>query len=545
MSHKDLNYETKIMEEDFAKLPELPEDFEDAVSAAMDKTRRLFYKRKGNYADYHCTCCGADYTLRTGSADIDDIYNSKIYHKIPSDMEYDNCIKCGAKALLKPKRNWKYDYTWNYFYVWQAIDGGMSVRYFEARKVDSIDKKEDIRLTECMRIFFYMGKVRSYATYWTGYYCDNPHTEWSHSTKMTGYSGIMIGNPAEIYKQTSLKYCPLSDLIKWFDKLYFTWDKNAAYIKIFSTYCRCPLIEMEVKFGMDAMVRHHLSKSGVDGKINKRKKKPDEIYKIYPERVKQLRNAKYVRFVIFQREKKEGVRYTDKEVEFLENNEYYLSTIDELLKYMTLEQLMNRIEKYKAEKDGYNRSDYEVYSHYRDYLIMREELGYDMTNSVFLYPKNLKRSHDKMVKEKEDRRNEIRLKEVSEKFTKIPGKYRSLNRRYGFRNSGYVIRPARDAAEIVKEGWALHHCVGGDNYLRKHNEGRTAILFMRSEDKPDKPYVTIEVEGNAICQWYGAHDKKNVTKEAKKCIEEFENMLKSKGKRTKKTENQTRLRIAV
>lgn len=33
----------------------------------------------------------------------------------------------------------------------------MSVRYFEARKVDSIDKKEDIRLTECMRIVFLYG----------------------------------------------------------------------------------------------------------------------------------------------------------------------------------------------------------------------------------------------------------------------------------------------------------------------------------------------------------------------------------------------------
>lgn len=216
-----------------------------------------------------------------------------------------------------------------------------------------------------------------YFTYWTGYYSDDPHTEWRHSTKMTGYSGITIGNPAEIYKQTPLKYCPLSDLIKWLDKLYYVWDENAAYIKMFATYCRCPLIEMEVKFNMDEMVKHHLLRSGIDGKINKRKKKPDEIYKIYPERVKQLRNAKYVRLVIFQREKKEEVRYTDKEVEFLENNEHYLSTIDELLKYMTLEQLMNRIEKYKAEKNGYNRSDYEVYTHYRDYLSMRAELGYE------------------------------------------------------------------------------------------------------------------------------------------------------------------------
>ena len=53
---------------------------------------------------------------------------------------------------------------------------------------------------------------------------------------------------------------------------------------------------------------------------------------------------------------------------------------------------------------------------------------------------------------------------------------------------------------------------------------------MRSEDKPDKSYVTIEVKGSEILQWYGAHDKKNVTIDAKACIAEFEQKIKKKKK---------------
>ena len=58
---------------------------------------------------------------------------------------------------------------------------------------------------------------------------------------------------------------------------------------------------------------------------------------------------------------------------------------------MSLKQLMNRIEKYKSQQGYY--TDSEIIGRYYDYLQMREELGYDMRNEVFLYPKNLKEKH--------------------------------------------------------------------------------------------------------------------------------------------------------
>ena len=54
----------------------------------------------------------------------------------------------------------------------------------------------------------------------------------------------------------------------------------------------------------------------------------------------------------------------------------------------------------------------------------------------------------------------------------------------------------------------LHHCVGGNNYLKKHNTGKTYILMLRFKAEPDIPYITVEVDAkkSSIIQWYGDGD---------------------------------------
>ena len=60
------------------------------------------------------------------------------------------------------------------------------------------------------------------------------------------------------------------------------------------------------------------------------------------------------------------------------------------------------------------------------------------------------------------------------------------------------------------EGRTLHHCVGGDNYLSKHNDGSTYILFLRHGKTSEIPYITVEISNNGseILQWYGNNDTK-------------------------------------
>ena len=45
-------------------------------------------------------------------------------------------------------------------------------------------------------------------------------------------------------------------------------------------------------------------------------------------------------------------------------------------------------------------------------------------------------------------------------------------------------------------------------YLSSHSTGRSTILFLRDVKTPDIPYITVEIKGETIKQWYGAYDKK-------------------------------------
>ena len=85
-----------------------------------------------------------------------------------------------------------------------------------------------------------------------------------------------------------------------------------------------------------------------------------------------------------------------------------------------------------------------------------------------------------------------------------------LNEFYGFKDKNYKIVAPENAGDIIEEGRVLHHCVGGEGYLNKHNTQRSFILFMRKVSEPTERYYTIEVDSrdNRIIQYYGAYDKK-------------------------------------
>ena len=71
--------------------------------------------------------------------------------------------------------------------------------------------------------------------------------------------------------------------------------------------------------------------------------------------------------------------------------------------------------------------------------------------------------------------------------------------------SGLIVLPPHSAQEIVVEGQKLRHCVGG--YARSMAERRTAILFIRQEAKQNKPFFTVEVQGDKIRQVRGSNNR--------------------------------------
>ena len=170
----------------------------------------------------------------------------------------------------------------------------------------------------------------------------------------------------------------------------------------------------------------------------------------------------------------------------------------------------------------------EKYSHYSDYLGLAKQLNYDLDNDTVRYPKDLKAAHDKTT-------SEFNVKEFDEKIRKAILKYPNityskdeLDKDFGFKDKSYEIVAPMNAGDIIEEGRTLHHCVGGDNYLNKHNTGKTFILFMRKTEAPDERYYTIEIDpiDLRIIQYYGAYDKKPDKEQVDKFLEKWKKYLK-------------------
>ena len=67
---------------------------------------------------------------------------------------------------------------------------------------------------------------------------------------------------------------------------------------------------------------------------------------------------------------------------------------------------------------------------------------------------------------------------------------------------------AHSPADLIREGEALHHCVGRMNYDRRFIREESLIFFVRKTKTPDVPLVTIEysLKTHRILQCYGEHN---------------------------------------
>lgn len=148
-----------------------------------------------------------------------------------------------------------------------------------------------------------------------------------------------------------------------------------------------------------------------------------------------------------------------------------------------------------------------------DYIDAAKVLGLDLTNQVVLLPKCLPDKHDTATRAAgailESRRSDDTRKQEIKRL-------RSLTRKYTYTDGRWLIRPPLGAKEIVAEGKALKHCVGG--YADRHISGATTILFLRDRTRPGRSLVTIEMRGAEIVQIHGWDDERSACKDNPKRI---------------------------
>ena len=175
---------------------------------------------------------------------------------------------------------------------------------------------------------------------------------------------------------------------------------------------------------------------------------------------------------------------------------------------------------FKGEADrlfGYLKKQNTTLSLYRDYVSACRELGMDMTKDKNRYPHDFMHAHDVAIEdahtaralkaEQERIKREWEREHLAENFVTVASKYLPLQ---SLDNGAFVVYIAQSPAELVKEGEALHHCVGRMNYDQKFAKEQSLIFFVRSATDTETPLATIEFspQSKKILQFYADHNHK-------------------------------------
>jgi hypothetical protein len=135
---------------------------------------------------------------------------------------------------------------------------------------------------------------------------------------------------------------------------------------------------------------------------------------------------------------------------------------------------------------------------YYDYLGQLEKLEMNMSSEEYLFPKDFQEEHAELSKRIKIEASKLKEKQLRRFVAKL--------KRYEFKSDGMVLRPFKNPAEVIKEGTALHHCVG--SYAERYTLGETILCCLRRENDPDKPLYTVEfTTKDRFVQCRGDHNR--------------------------------------
>lgn len=521
-------------------VPEIPEDFyEWADQEIFQKKEFVYYKRHGRYADCQCSRCGAQYTICNKQLSSYEGQFEQVY-RTPVSGGMTSCLKCGALAMYKPKGRMKYTYgEKNYSYLIQRYkDTGTIVRYFCMKKEWSLGGKSKVISVEWARTYFDI--FRDTKTDWHLNDGFSGKDRWyDHNVGGMGNisqrEGAVYSANSDEWTSRSLIYSGLPDYIRQSG----CWMKPTFYIRAASGF----KVEAMIKIGLKNLTselvggNEHLFRRGRFCSIEDTLR----IRRCRLSMIRQADNVDLLKVLQLERKNVEDImdgeargkgEWTEEQIDKALALRLYGREFGKMLRYMTITQLLNRVEKYLGREiipDSRIRDGFFPYAHgdsaakeivflYRDYLNLREENGLDMERSTSLYPRDLREAHRNVIAMIHAEQNDKRVSEYEKRFPNVKRKSRALKAKYGYKNDGLFVRPAKNIREIIEEGQILHHCVGSsDIYIKRHNEGTSAILFLRRITQPNEPYITIEIAGTEIRQWFGRND----TKPDRKMIEQW------------------------
>ena len=122
------------------------------------------------------------------------------------------------------------------------------------------------------------------------------------------------------------------------------------------------------------------------------------------------------------------------------------------------------------------------------------------------YPKKFFKTHDRVFKELEEKKDAIQRKKDKEISKKIAGLWEQRMQipQYHYEDSQFIVIMPHGTSDLKKEGKSLNHCVV--SYKEYVAEKSTQIFFIRKKTDPHKSFYTLEIKNHEIAQCHGKNN---------------------------------------
>ena len=482
--------------DEFETIPELTDNQKDEINAVF--TPYIFYTKSNG--TYHCICSRCGKAYETEFPD----YQSPRHG---SDV---TCPECKASATLKHtsygrKNLWE---AHNALVVCPENENKVWLRAFYVTKRYNDDLVKTPSGFCCSEYVRYLLTPRNAACY---VYTGGGYLK--EKNILTAKCDCLVS--IEGFENTFMRYHDIKSLKYDFEK----------FLCLFARY---PITESLMKAGFSGLIEDYIRRQPNKRLFDWEASRLTDFFKtvslaelkaldsctglIYSEKIKE--------FTLFKKaHKKSDVSlYNTLKRTFYGNPTSFLTIVNNYgLSVIKARNYILKQEKILFKKKQYN-SLTTVIDLWKDYLFFAKKLSYDLENQVVIFPKDLKKAHDTAAKIVTD----IVREEKKEKMKFLTQK---LKEKYAFEYGALQIVVPESMQDIIDEGKALCHCVGG--YAERHAKGTIAILFIRKKSDLSTPFVTMEVRGKEVVQYHGFRNDlyDPLPKEAHDFVKEFKQYI--------------------
>lgn len=417
------------------------------------------------------------------------------------------CPHCKKELTAKPRsRRGTNMYDRNTVQVIQNTGDGWIIVRIVKIYYNYTGDTPDVQIYENDRQFIWQGAdgkanvENYYFSYGSGILTDwkkgerPTYSPWQYSFGADTCGHLYTNNLPDALEGTPWQFCPILDFYNHF-------HEPMQILPFFIAYIKHSKMEHLIKTGFYSLASDVAYRDMPDDCLDESRNRTHQILQISPKDVSFLRDMDADISMLKTFQGYNGIKNRQKM--FLWQLDHKVNhNVMPILRHMTVHKAIRYVEWQHSflqlRKTPHGALRYtamqEIVTEYRDYLEMCSTLGYDMKNSFVLYPKDLQKSHDKVMRRKKNKDAAKNKKD----FTAI---YKQIEGKLDFEDNGMKIVYPSKPDDMVAESHALHNCV--DSYVGRVARKECVILFLRQCSDESKSFYTIEVRGQKAVQVRG------------------------------------------